>query len=367
MRCIRGKIFFALLICMVVFVGCQKSEKKQENKDTKITEYSENHISEKLDENIILNANIEKPEKESYNVYPVQGKKFDLKNMEKLFFGTNENLIEEWEEDIPGYNISEKKTNKSLCITEGGLYFLKEDPESCDMEELVEKYIKNNKEQVMKDEEKKKSEQMGEIFLKKIGIRKEQVELNTEVGVTLEDLLALDSQNENLKKQFSNSEKMYYLKYNFKQDGIRIYSYSQEPKIQSVIEEGNFAISSAIVMILDQAGEVQYLEYRECIQSNKNKEIKNEKILSVNEILEIIKNKYTDIIMEQPITITDIYLEYIPIREYKKEANVTLTPYWCIVYSIGSKEAEIYEQIGYQNCFAERINAITGGDLSYGK
>lgn len=76
-------------------------------------------------------------------------------------------------------------------------------------------------------------------------------------------------------------------------------------------------------------------------------------ILSIDEAIAALKEKYDLEILFGSLKVTGIWMEYIPIAQGE---TTTLTPYWCFVAG---------DEAGY-GANADRINAITGEDLAYG-
>ena len=84
-------------------------------------------------------------------------------------------------------------------------------------------------------------------------------------------------------------------------------------------------------------------------------------ILSSEEALGILQKEDEEIISDKTGEIEGIKLEYVMIPDWTTEISkpIELRPYWCIIKNV--------EEDGEQYTTADRINAITGGDLSYGE
>ena len=84
-------------------------------------------------------------------------------------------------------------------------------------------------------------------------------------------------------------------------------------------------------------------------------------ILSSEEALGILQKEDEEIISDKTGEIEEIKLEYVMIPDWTTEISkpIELRPYWCIIKNV--------EEDGEQYTTADRINAITGGDLSYGE
>lgn len=69
-----------------------------------------------------------------------------------------------------------------------------------------------------------------------------------------------------------------------------------------------------------------------------------------------VKEIYVNTILNSQVTISRIWLEYVVVPDWEEKEQYKLVPYWCV---------QIDSPSG--NSSAERINAITGGNLSYGE
>lgn len=86
-------------------------------------------------------------------------------------------------------------------------------------------------------------------------------------------------------------------------------------------------------------------------------------VLNVNDIFDLVKEKYDLQITTEPVTFTRIFMEYMPVQTTPSAnagAEVMLTPYWCLEYGYTRADGTI------RMASAERFNAVTGKDYEYG-
>ncbi len=81
-------------------------------------------------------------------------------------------------------------------------------------------------------------------------------------------------------------------------------------------------------------------------------------VLSLEEAMGVLKDKYDLEILFDSLKITEAWMEYIPV---KQDQSLVLTPYWCFK---DTDDALVGTPGYYGN--ASRFNAITGKDLAYG-
>ena len=78
----------------------------------------------------------------------------------------------------------------------------------------------------------------------------------------------------------------------------------------------------------------------------------------MEEAIALLKDKYDLQILDVPRKIADIWMEYIPV---KRDEEWVLTPYWYF-RQVDEKTTGSRSYFGSAN----RFNAITGKDLTYG-
>lgn len=84
-------------------------------------------------------------------------------------------------------------------------------------------------------------------------------------------------------------------------------------------------------------------------------------IISKDEAVSIIRQEQDNVISDSDPKISDCYLEYVEVPDWDSQNSdvVALVPYWCVI--------QTYKEEGEETRTAARVNAFTGGELSYGE
>lgn len=159
-----------------------------------------------------------------------------------------------------------------------------------------------------------------------------------------------------IKEHYGEEEQLYYLEFTLSIDDIPFMG-MKETGIHTVVDMDNFNMPNQICMILSDR-EIKYLSISNVYKPEGAAE---EELLSVDEAVEILKTKYNQQLVSQNAIVFDrVWLEYLPLPSKDDANEFELTPYWCFQQSVNG--ASVWSDV-----MAERINAVTGGDLSYGK
>lgn len=149
-----------------------------------------------------------------------------------------------------------------------------------------------------------------------------------------------------------------YLEFSFTYDGLPLLG-SEEPGVASAASMLPTPAATATVMI--NADGVQDCDvYYPCTIVS---ESQPQTILSLDEAVAALKNKYDLEIHTSSEVFSNVWLEYIPIAV---EDSVTLTPYWCFVTRSEWENSDEINSWHPKYANAQRFNAITGKDLTYG-
>ncbi len=149
-----------------------------------------------------------------------------------------------------------------------------------------------------------------------------------------------------------------YLEFSFTYDGLPLLG-SEEPGVTSAVNMMPTPSVTAAIMI--NADGLQSFEmYFPCTAELKSEP---QAILSIDEAVAALKGKYDLEIHTSTEVFSGIWLEYIPIVT---EDSTILTPYWCFAtQSVWEEDPNVISwHSEYAN--AQRFNAITGKDLTYG-
>lgn len=149
----------------------------------------------------------------------------------------------------------------------------------------------------------------------------------------------------------------YYLRFSFTAGGIPILDTEYEQPLKSAADD--FYNRSLGAEMLITASGIRYFTMSGPFSSDV-KEASSQKAISADEALNLFEEKYELQIVSEPIIITKVYLEYLPINQRRQSGEVSFTPYWCLEYSLSGR-GDSPRLAG-----AERFNAITGKDYAYG-
>ncbi len=144
-----------------------------------------------------------------------------------------------------------------------------------------------------------------------------------------------------------------YLEFTFSCDGIPILN-RDEPSISSY--SGTLATSDASASLLLNAQGIQDITVLSPYTVSPSGE--PQPILTLEAAIACLQEEYSENVPFESLTVTDIWLEYIP---FTLDHTMRMEPYWCF--------AQIDEtRVGYMGYRgnADRIHAISGTNLAYG-
>lgn len=150
-----------------------------------------------------------------------------------------------------------------------------------------------------------------------------------------------------------------YLEFSFTYDGLPLLG-SEEPGVASAVSMTATPAVTATIMI-NADGIQDFDMYFPCTIETA---AQPQTILTPDEAVAALKDKYDLEIHTSNEEFSAVWLEYIPIVT---EDSVTLTPYWCLATLSTQQENPDSTVSGYPKyANAQRFNAITGKDLTYG-
>lgn len=148
--------------------------------------------------------------------------------------------------------------------------------------------------------------------------------------------------------QLTDAKDSCYLEFSFSFDGIPLFG-PEEPTVSFM--DGVIPPSAVKATIMINADGIQDFHLQGiCAVAYASDP---QTVLTLEDAITALKNKYDVEILFGTQKITDIWMEYIPVKQGE---STVLTPYWCF--------KNIDESGKYAS--ADRINAITGKDLAYG-
>lgn len=375
----KNKNIIVLVLLATFLMGCSQVESHPSEKielvetqsKTINTEIHSEHIKRTLADDLEIDADIFYPSNKEIATYLVERKIFS-KDVINLFMDKEE--TEYTIENNPNYENSFTVTTKEGCrlsASEGYLFYVKSKEyddvaamiEECllinDINETEELSFCNKAEAIALGEDKIKefSENPVEV-IRMVSMEHENLE-KLQKDLLKEDsyLAGIENGKTNKIDEFTEDDDVYYIEYAIKQDDISLYSGIAEPQISMSIDAfWDFPVN--VTVIIGNDG-IRYFSYRNIFEKPML-EKKDENILSVDEALENVKKTYDNIILTEPINISKVWLEYIPVPNWQDLTQIELRPYWCIKMESVDENGEIWSK-------AERINALTGGNLTYGE
>lgn len=374
------RILAITLACVFSLAGCSPDEEGNTvSGNTEMTNIANTdgtsvlepqQITQELCENMSIDAKAVIPAKTQYSTYTL--KMVDC-SPERLFdiFGTDgsEKYTTE-ERGDSGTTMYAKSDGANLVVYDNAISYsaYKDDNSMQAVADLMYYYTQEYAQSQPHDLSfmtVTEMEEYGRDILSKLGVAWD-VELQT--CVTLSGQEILDFQKEMLQKSsyaefvtpttLDTAEDTCYLEFAFSYDGIPLLG-SDEPDIYSNIDMLPPPACTA-VMIFNANG-IQDCDVNFPCTAEASSEPQT--ILSLEEAIAALKEKYDLEILYDSQKIVGIWLEYIPVTQ---EQSTVLTPYWCFSISSLIKKDDGTE-FWTEPEYAERINAITGKDLAYGE
>ncbi|MCM1184625.1 MAG: two-component system regulatory protein YycI [Roseburia sp.] len=330
------------------------------------------HIREKLSDQPVIDAEVILPEEQVYSVYVLTKKAFPREDLD-VFFGVSEAVVTDHPEWTGAYSAKTKEGGYFSADPQGNFTYAKDEERDEHIVYLVETAYYNASSCSFREEEisdlsflnAEKAIQTGKEKIKEL--TGQDSEILAAYALDREKLTALEEkyrQTQNYREDaqrgkaatvddWSDADEIYYMEYELTKDGLPIYSGINEPGL-SIAVETFWTAETRITMLLDKDG-IRYIAGRGGI-FEAVPEAEAQTIISAEAALEAVKEIYGNTTLSPQDTISRIWLEYVVVPDPKEKEQYKLAPYWCV---------QIDSPSG--NSSAERINAITGGNLSYGE
>lgn len=159
--------------------------------------------------------------------------------------------------------------------------------------------------------------------------------------------------------QFEDDDEIYYLKYRYYLDGVPVYS-SDVPPIEMTggIDAPTLAEAMEATFLISEE-DICYISLFGMVEKELTK-LEERGVITYDEVKESLINIYGDVILPEVYTITNIEMEYIPMRDVVKLDEIKFVPAWCCEYHIGKLMQNDRKVIPH----AVRIHATTGERIS---
>ncbi|MEG2290664.1 MAG: hypothetical protein RR891_08125 [Clostridium sp.] len=371
--------FVSVILITLLLTGCSLSDNTNENMKNNTVIESENsstNVSKELDKNLTIDAEAKVPDAENYNVLNVKYKEYNSEQVCDLLL--KDDIIDTRNEYGTGSDksiIIETKNNKVLSISKESLYFsLKDNGYSRLRFELDQFLFDDMKHKFPKDElislNKKESIDKVRQIAKALNLH-----IDDEPIVYSMDIDSLKAAENNFmtdeeaaeweamkpgtgKRNWTEDEEGYLIVFKSSSNNIPIYSrdlvlssdnsHLNRSELNAVVTKNgiaSFEVSSMYDLVSIDTENLSCIDY--------------------SQALEVVKNKYKNIIITDPIKITNINLEYIPRLKDKKLGEFKLTPAWVFTTE---EENEVIDSITnnkkiQKSTKAILVDAITGKEI----
>lgn len=374
------KKLFVFMICIFFIFGCgeekavpEKIPEKTmsaENNDDSAGNHTE-HLSYEITDNMQINADVSKYD-ENVKVYEVTEKEFSVDTLSRRFFSDSSKVNQN---DNPNGIDLETEDGSTLFVTKGyfdyffnhdiedikyliqGTYFSELNYQNKDDEVIkkmgerqVVKDILEDIEQIYNPSEDEKIELLNGVELD-AGKLLERQKLEIE---KLDLQYDIDSGRYHKVDETMIPKDCYYLILGISKNEIPILG-AQEPYVLTADEDAIYE-NTYMEVIADATG----IKSIRVSGAHSFTEKDTVVILPPKEACNAIQKKYDMQILTSDYEITRVWLEYVFVPDVTAENMLekgTLQPYWCF---------EIIDKTDAENSYADRINAVSGGDLAYG-
>lgn len=320
-------------------------------------------IREELTEGLFIEADVEIPEKK-YRSYQTMSKVFDKDTVTGLLMpeAEKDQLITE----DNGSSMSMSYKDEKLSFSQGYLRYIKDEKMNYirQLAEAAEDMgMSGSKDLDFMSEEQAKD--LARSFLEQMGLGVVSGDLNA-AAYTAADLwetetymLENDQHFQGLydagkfetEEAFLKEDEVYYIQCSFRQEGIPVFG-PDEPEVYALggISSSPPALPMEAVFYVNSSG-IRFVQLMNVISGDWEAS-EEQNVIGMDGIREALLKRYGDVILTEDIKVTDIRLEYMPLRGKEDYREIELAPVWCCILSTGEEEAsEVY---------AERFHAFTG-------
>ncbi len=326
------------------------------------------HVSQELCDNLYIDASAVIPDKNQYSTYTLKMVDCDPERLFNLFCPEGHGSYTR--ENRSNCIVYDESSGKQLVVYEDSIYFRtynfeSEERPTQDLETLMYYHTLEHPDAVPHDLSFMSAEEMQEFgrdLLTQLGIAWEPILFRS---VTLSSREVMDFQQELFGEggtyvqlgitpiNLTAAEDVCYLQFNFAWDEIPLIGFD-EPIASSYENFGASPAVKATIMLNGEGIQTCTVSFPCTIEASSDPQ----PILKMEQAIALLKDKYDLQILDAPRKIEDIWVEYIPV---KQDDELVLTPYW-FFRQVNEKVTGSRSDFGS----ADRFNAITGKDLTYG-
>ena len=365
-----GVVF--LVLCMVGCANEQDNHVKNDNPvNSEIASNSDSvqnsdsialspntKINEKLDDNLLVEAEFQMPEEELFT-WSSKLKQFDYDKIQPIFWS-----------DAPSKEIATDEfgmrhyKKASLGVDKGSLIYTADD-EINYIDTLCyyakEKDIVPEKDLQFKTRDE--AVQEAETLLSKLDIGCELGEpyiiaLNSEDLNIVQEKIMSDNEYKDMlsaknlvNNSFKKDTELYYLEYSFVIGRIPVFGHD-DPTVQYTRDIPLLAQNMRAVVMLSKSG-IQRVDLQgvlDVLTQNPDKA----DIIDYKGIKKALDKKFGDVILTDKYKVIKIWMEYFPLIESGSFEQVSVIPVWCLDFQINGETVD----------YTLRFNACTGEEIS---
>lgn len=320
------------------------------------------HISQKLSDNVSIDADVTMPDKTQYGTYTLKMVDCDPDRLFGIFSPEGYGSFTKEEQDRDTESYTEANGKHLYISTYDNRIIYDVDYEAAygggpeqEIASLMYYYTQQYPDAAPHDlafMTASELEACGKELFAKLGVAFEP-KLQQCVTLTGQEILdfqqemfGLDSYSEfGTPVKLTEAEDTCYMVFSFQYDGVQLLG-PNDPRVS--FADGMYAPDPVTATIQMNADGIQSFNMNSVCMAEPASETKN--ILAPEEAAAVLKEKYEQEIRFGESVIQNAWLEYIPVKD---ETSYVLKPYWCFRFSENGMGGE-------------RINALTGKDLAYG-
>lgn len=322
----------------------------------------------KLDayENLAVDAKVMADIEQEWYEYKASIKQWDIDEVKEIL--APDKVIKERVEDV---NLKSYTFDDSFCLSsnEGAIMFYNEELSNRYYDIHLRKYSSFVADDVENDFPKENLDNVNKeeavtLVLNKIkdlGIEvKEEPRI---IAMDVDNLTKLSDYNEftpESKKQLHKWEKddeAYAIIFDGLQEGNKVTS-------EGYMTNSDYAIGTRIKALVSKDGLINF-SISNIYEIREKSELSKE-ICSPNHVIDVIKDKYKDVILTDPVEVSEIKLEYLPKAINLKENSYSLSPFWVCNVSQTQELTKEGKTEKVTSNFKIFIDAISGNEFSIG-
>ncbi|MEG0672108.1 hypothetical protein [Clostridium sp.] len=372
----KNKSLLSILAAALILTGCSSNKIVESKMSRTELQNFPSHISEELDKNLTIDAETRVFDAENYNVLNVKYKQYDETEASNIFL--KDEIIDtrtEYGKDNDKNVWIKTKSNKDLIISK---HYLRFDFDNKDythlmfesnqylFNEMKLKFPKDTLESLNKDESIDKVKQVAKDL--DLSLYDEPIVYSLDVNSLrdaennfMTDEQYADSETTKPgtgKVNWTEEDEAYLIIFKSTLNNIPIYS--RDVRLSS---DNSFLSPSHLKAVVNKNG-IALFDVSS-IYDSPSLSTENLSCIQYAEALKTIKDKYKNIIITDPIKISNINLEYIPRLKDKELGEFKLTPAWVFLteYEYTVDDVISNSKIVIKDTDAILIDAITGKEI----